>query len=83
MKHRNRVRGKKAGRDEKMLARNVAKLKTFDTTHGRIILNPLKRYFLGKTYACQEYQGLLDMEIKGIVDRLEGNTVVDEPQLTT
>lgn len=72
MKHRNRARNK-AGRNKRILARNIGKLKTFNTTHGTIILNPLKRSLLNKPYVCQEYQEIMNNEINQIMENVKAS----------
>lgn len=65
--NRNR---RNSDRDGRILAGRIGKLKRFNTTHGSIILNPMKRHFLGKPYKCPEYQSIMENEIKQIIETM-------------
>ena len=69
----NKGKGKRdIGREAKMVARLIAKPKTFSTTYGNIYLNPLKRHLKNKPYKNSEFNEILNQEVKTTIEMLKG-----------
>lgn len=63
---------KNLARESRVLSRKIGETKSFNTTHGKIILNPVKRALKGKPYKCSEYQNILNEEMKTLIEILKG-----------
>lgn len=62
----------KMARESRILSRKIGETKEFTTTHGKIILNPIKRALKGKPYECKEFQDILNDEMKTMIEILRG-----------
>jgi hypothetical protein len=63
----------KMARESRLLARRIGEAKEFTTTHGKIILNPMKRALKNKPYKCKEFQNILNDEMKTTIEILKGD----------
>lgn len=69
----NKGKGKRAiPREQKMVSRIMGKLKEYDTTHGKIYLNTLKRSLKNKPYKNQEFNEIMRQEVNMTIEMLKG-----------
>lgn len=59
-------------REQKEVARMMGEIKVYNTTHGSVCLNPLKRSLKNKPYKNAEFSNIMREQVNMTIEMLRG-----------